>query len=67
MDNPVWRALTTRQAGFAMGGEYVKRYPSQMAPFVAVPEGASPSMHDLAHDLAQLVEGDELVCLVGVA
>src|SRR5262249_57171818 len=63
LDNPVWQALTTRQAGFALGGEHVKRYPPQMAPFVAVPTGASQAMHELA----ELVEGGEIVCLVGVA
>jgi ribosomal protein S18 acetylase RimI-like enzyme len=35
LDNPVWNALTTRHAGFALGDGRVRRYPADVAPFLA--------------------------------
>ena len=62
LDNPIWHALTTSQAKFALGGDRARRFPRQVAPFVAVP---SESTSDA--ELAQLTEQGESVCLVGVA
>ena len=38
LDHPVWHALTTRQAALAEGGALARRYPSDIAPFAAMPE-----------------------------
>jgi ribosomal protein S18 acetylase RimI-like enzyme len=35
-DNPIWAALTTRHARFALGSERLKRYPREIGPFIAV-------------------------------
>ncbi|SIO38554.1 FR47-like protein [Singulisphaera sp. GP187] len=53
LDNPIWSALVTRQARFALGGGRVKRYPADVAPFIAVAETgldaeAEAEMLDLA-------------------
>lgn len=39
LDNPIWHALTTAQAGIAQGGA-LKYYPAAMAPFCAVADAA---------------------------
>lgn len=36
LDNPIWSALTTTHARFALGGDVVKRYPRDIGPFIAV-------------------------------
>lgn len=36
LDNPAWHALTGPHASFAVGGDLVRRYPADVAPFVAV-------------------------------
>jgi hypothetical protein len=35
LDNAIWAALTTRQAHFALGNEQARRFPADMAPFIA--------------------------------
>lgn len=39
LDDPIWSALTTRHASFALGGRRVKRYPADVAPFLATVGG----------------------------
>ena len=41
LDDPVWNALTTRQAALAEGGALARRYPRDIAPFAAM-AAASP-------------------------
>ena len=36
--NPIWRALTTRHASLALGAARARRYPGDVAPFIAVPD-----------------------------
>jgi ribosomal protein S18 acetylase RimI-like enzyme len=38
LDNPLWSSLTGLHAPFAHGGDNLKMYPAEMAPFAAVPE-----------------------------
>lgn len=63
LDNPMWAALTTRQRRFALGTGLVRRYPREMAPFVAVERAAV----DATVDLDALVEPGEAIYVVGVA
>lgn len=63
LDNPIWRALTTRQAHLAVMGEKAGRYAREVAPFVAVEIGAAAAAQPLGH----LVEAEESVYLLGVA
>src|SRR5262245_45701506 len=61
LDNPIWSSLVSHHARFARGGAELKRYPREMAPFVAL------SRADAALDtLPDLVEVDELVDFVGI-
>ncbi|WP_083252133.1 GNAT family N-acetyltransferase [Pedobacter steynii] len=34
LDRPIWNALNSKHASFALGNEYAKRYPSQILPFI---------------------------------
>lgn len=52
LDNLIWDALTSRQAGFALGGESARRFRSDVAPFAAI---ARPDDDSYAA-LADLVE-----------
>lgn len=61
LDNPIWQSLLTCHADFAIGDEQVKRYPSEIGPFIAVP---SP---EIKVDLSALVAADESLFFVGVA
>lgn len=36
LDDPIWAALTTAQAGFAAGDARAKRFPADVAPFLAL-------------------------------
>ena len=40
LDNPVWTALATHHAAFASGPPRLRRYPAEVAPFLAVPDDA---------------------------
>ncbi|MDR3620574.1 MAG: GNAT family N-acetyltransferase [Paludisphaera borealis] len=51
LDNPVWNALATRHAHFALGAGRVKRYPADVAPFLAT-AGADAVDRDESADLA---------------
>lgn len=51
LDNLIWDALTTRQAGFAIGEGAARRFPTDVAPFVAIEQ---PSVRAY-EELAQLV------------
>lgn len=63
LENPVWSALASSQAAYALRQGAVLRFPAQIAPFVAVasPDGADPA------DLLALVQPGETVDFVGVA
>ncbi len=63
LDNPMWAALTGRQRDFALGEGGVRRYPREIAPFVAV-EGAGV---EAARELDAFVDPGESVYVVAVA
>jgi predicted GNAT family acetyltransferase len=48
LDNPVWSALTTRQAHLAIGDACAKRFFSDISPFAAAPDGSRESSIALA-------------------
>lgn len=62
LDNPIWSALTSAQTHFAIGGALAKRYPAEVAPFIAVPEPSEAA----AAALAELVAPGEIVNIVNV-
>ena len=53
LDNPAWHALTGPHASFAIGDDLVRRYPAEVAPFVAVRTWDDP--HKVWDALAELV------------
>lgn len=61
IENPIWKSLSTGHANLAIGNENVKRYPSRVAPFVALAEHTQ----DHLKELETIVEFDETVCLLG--
>jgi len=63
LDNPVWASLQTRHASLAVRLGGVSRYPTEIAPFVAIDPNAPGSLNDLA----ELVATGETVCFVGPA
>ena len=63
LDNPVWSSLTTHHAPLARTAGPAKRYPGDVAPFVAIARGDG----DALADVEQLVDRNELVCFVGAA
>lgn len=46
LDNAAWHALTGPHAHFAEGNDFARRYPSDVAPFVAVRSWAEPQVWD---------------------
>ncbi|MFC4310785.1 GNAT family N-acetyltransferase [Steroidobacter flavus] len=62
LDNPIWSALTTAQAHFAIGGPVAKRYPADVAPFIAAPEPTAAA----AEALAELVSPGEIVNIISL-
>lgn len=62
MNNPIWSALTTAQAHFAIGGPIAKRYPAEVAPFMAVAEPTAAA----ADALADLVAPGEVVNIISL-
>jgi ribosomal protein S18 acetylase RimI-like enzyme len=52
LDNPVWSALTSHQAEFALGSARVKRFLPDVAPFAAVPEESATAFAELRAMLA---------------
>lgn len=51
LDNPAWHALTGPHAAFAIGDDLVRRYPADVAPFVAVRTWDDPNVWDALRDL----------------
>jgi len=62
LNNPIWSALTSAQAHFAIGGPLAKRYPAEVAPFIGVSEPTPAA----AEALAELVTPGEIVNIVSV-
>ena len=61
LDNPVWHALNTHHAQFALGAGLARRYSADIAPFIALAD-ATPAAFD---DLAQIMSADEKLVLRG--
>lgn len=51
LDNAPWHALTGPHAHFAIGGDLVRRYPEDVAPFVAVRTWDDPGVWDALREL----------------
>ena len=51
LDNAPWHSLTGPHARFAIGGDLVRRYPDDVAPFVAVRTWSDPHVWDALLDL----------------
>nr|WP_218881401.1 GNAT family N-acetyltransferase [Leifsonia shinshuensis] len=51
MDNAAWHSLAGPHARFAIGGDLVRRYPAEVAPFVAVRTWDAPGVWDALSDL----------------
>ncbi len=69
LDNPIWSALETRQARFALGSGRVKRYPADIAPFIATAETQPES--DLGGEaeaeLLEMTTPGEQLYMIGTA
>lgn len=63
LDNPAWASLTTRQTSFALGDDRARRYPAEVAPFLAVAD-PGPEAAAAARGLAK---PGESLHFVGVA
>lgn len=63
LDNPFFASLRTRHRAFALGDAAVVRYPRDVAPFLGVANAGAAA----ADALANLLEPDETVLLLGVA
>ena len=59
----MWSALSSCQTAWAVGGTVAKRYPAQVAPFVAVPAAGI----EASSALAELVEVGEILYLCDIA
>lgn len=57
LDNPVWHALSTRQANFAEGDDHAKRFPAKVTPIAAIVD-QSPASYD---SLVRLLQQGEIV------
>jgi ribosomal protein S18 acetylase RimI-like enzyme len=62
LNNPIWSALTSAQSHFAIGGAHAKRYPAEVAPFMAVAEPTTLA----AQALAELVAPGEVINIISV-
>ncbi|HVU09783.1 MAG TPA: GNAT family N-acetyltransferase, partial [Phototrophicaceae bacterium] len=62
LDNPVWNSLITHHARFALGTDFAKRYPADVAPFVALAEPSAAAFTDLT----QIVKASEQLTLRGL-
>lgn len=51
LDNAAWHSLVGPHARFAIGGDLVRRYPEDVAPFVAVRTWDDPDVWDALRDL----------------
>jgi ribosomal protein S18 acetylase RimI-like enzyme len=61
LDNPVWHALTNQHSLIALGDEWARRYPPDVAPFGAV---AAHDQRSFA-SLVDLIPSGEVVALLG--
>jgi ribosomal protein S18 acetylase RimI-like enzyme len=61
LDHPLWASLTTLHRSLAVGSGDVLRYPPEVAPFLAAPQGATIASFD------GLVREDETVLVIGPA
>lgn len=61
LENPIWHSLCTEQTKFSLGGAFAKRYPADVAPFVAFDQ---PTDESLAA-LSLLIPAGEMVYLLG--
>jgi ribosomal protein S18 acetylase RimI-like enzyme len=61
LDNPIWNSLQGSQARFGIGSDQAKRYPADVAPFLAI----SPEHRNTSAELAALCEPGETLSLVG--
>ncbi len=52
LERPIWSALTTQHASFALGNGLARRYPPDVSPMSAVREVSDASIRDLAGLLA---------------
>ena len=52
LDNPIWHALNTTHASFAVGGQLARRYPLEIAPFAALADTSSAAFTELAEVLS---------------
>ena len=59
LDNVMWHALSTTQAGWSRGGERARRYQPEFARFAGLPATAAANFQALAADMA----GEEVVAL----
>lgn len=48
LDNLIWHALTTRQAGLAIVGGAARQFPPDVAPFIAIEQPSAAAYEDLA-------------------
>ena len=48
LDNPIWNSLASNHSSLAIGGEFVKRYPADVAGFAGFPNVATPNWAELA-------------------
>lgn len=62
LDNPIWGALRTRQADVAIGAGLARRFPADMAPFIAIGEDGP----DAVAAMAPLAGPGETLTMVGV-
>jgi ribosomal protein S18 acetylase RimI-like enzyme len=62
LNNPIWSALTSAQSHFASGGPHAKRFPAEVAPFIAVDEPSEVA----ARALAELVSPGDIVNIISV-
>ncbi len=51
LDNPIWSALTTDHAHFALGGDKARRYPEDIGPLSGMP-GPTDAGYEALHALA---------------
>ena len=63
LDKPIWSALTSRQARFALGGALAKRFPADVSPFA----GAQDASPDAVGELAALVPDQDDISLLECA
>lgn len=61
LDNPIWNSLVTCHSQFSTGGDLARRYPTEIGPFIGVPEISKEAFFELAG----LIKPGEHLYLVG--